>query len=95
MNIQYKNYRIEQDTVNPATFNLTKLMQRVRKKDNEQYKEYSPLAYNMTIPNAIKRIVALEASDDTGIYSLSEFLDRYSAITREVLEAIQSRLEPR
>lgn len=95
MNIQYKNYRIEQDTVNPASYNVTKLMQRVRKKDNEQYEEYSPLAYNMTIPNAIKRIIAIEASDDTGIYSLSEFLDKYSAITKEVLETIQSRLEPR
>lgn len=95
MNVQYKNYRIEQDTVNPATFNLTKLMQRVRKKDNKQYEEYEALAYNMTIPNAIKRIVALEAADDTGTYPLAEFLDRYSAITREVLEAIQSRLEPR
>ena len=95
MNVQYKNYRIEQDTVNPASFNVSKLMQRIRKKDNEQYEEYSPLAYNMTIPNAIKRIVALEANDDTGTYTLAEFLDRYSAITKEVLEAIQSRLEPR
>ena len=95
MHIQYKNYRIEQDTVAPASFNVSKLMQRIRKKDNEQYEEYETLAYNMSLPNAIKRIIALEASDDTGIYSLSEFLDRYSAITKEVLEAIQSRLEPR
>lgn len=95
MNIQYKNYRIEQDTVNPATFNLTKLMQRVRKKDNEQYEEYETLAYNMSLPNAIKRIIDVEVADDTGTYSLGEFLDRYSAIKREVLEAIQSRIEPR
>lgn len=95
MNIQWKNYRIEQDTIAPASFNVSKLMQRIRKKDNEQYEEYETLAYNMSLPNAIKRIIDVEVADDTGTYSLGEFLDRYSAIKREVLEAIQSRLEPR
>lgn len=76
--IRYKNYEIEISSVS-GQYGLRKLGEAVRKKTGEKYESKSPIAYDVPLDFAIKRIIELEANENDN-ESLQELITAYKAI---------------
>ena len=92
MNIEYKNYILEQDS--NGRFDLKQKVERNKLDENknqtgEKYSSVKDLAYSMTFENIIKRILLLELYKNRKTVDLKKFLTEYKKEKEELLQTIK------
>ena len=80
--VRYKNYEIEISSVS-GQYDLRKLGEAINQKTGEKYESRSPIAYDVPLDYAIKRIMELEANENDN-ESLQELLTTYKVILSDL-----------
>ena len=89
MTIKIQNYTIEQDTISPIHFNVSKTAMIVDKESPNFGKDRKDnLAYGLTLPGAVHFIILDKAFTRDQIVSLEEFVKKYEKAVRTLTEKI-------